>query len=169
MPKVKAIDILNKFNLLENKIDILNTSLNLKSYISHEFFTYIKLKKYMYSTFFELKNEVLSQINENEDKKDVISKISDVFSEYVEYIFVIIDENIKTFYNEENIDNNIHIYESVKTIEEKMNNIYFENQIIKHQLQLGERLYNLEDSLNSLQKDIKMKINEIDQIKNSLL
>ena len=65
------------------------------------------------------------------------------------------------------MDNNMYIYEGVKTIENKINNIYFENQIIKHQLQLGERLYNLEDSLNSLQKIIKIKIDEIDEIKNS--
>lgn len=178
MPKIKAVDLLNKFNLLDNKIDIINTSLNLKKYIVNDFFSYIELKNYIKGTFCELKNEVIYHIksdiedqNQDESKKEIVSKISSIFSEYIEYIFVILDEKVKTFYNGHNneIDNNMCIYESVKTIENKINNIYFENEIIKHQLQLGERLYNLEDSLNNLQKIIKNKIDEIDEIKSNVI
>jgi hypothetical protein len=79
-------------------------------------------------------------------------------------MFVNVDEKFKTCY-----DDDIYIYESVKATENKINNIYFENQIIKHQLQLGERLYNLEESLNSLQKIVKLKIDEIDKIKNNII
>lgn len=165
MPKIKDIDVLNKFNLLENKIDIINTSLNLKKYILNDFFNYIDLKNYIQGTFSKLKNELISHVkNQNQSENELVSKINSIFSEYIEYIFVIVDERVKT---STEMDNNMYIYEGVKTIENKINNIYFENQIIKHQLQLGERLYNLEDSLNSLQKIIKIKIDEIDEIKNS--
>lgn len=165
MPKIKDIDVLNKFNLLENKIDIINTSLNLKKYILNDFFNYMDLKNYIQGTFSKLKNELISHVkNQNQSENELVSKINSIFSEYIEYIFVIVDERVKT---STEMDNNMYIYEGVKTIENKINNIYFENQIIKHQLQLGERLYNLEDSLNSLQKIIKIKIDEIDEIKNS--
>ena len=165
MPKIKYIDVLNKFNLLENKIDIINTSLNLKKYILNDFFNYIDLKNYIQGTFSKLKNELISHVkNQNQSENELVSKINSIFSEYIEYIFVIVDERVKT---STEMDNNMYIYEGVKTIENKINNIYFENQIIKHQLQLGERLYNLEDSLNSLQKIIKIRIDEIDEIKNS--
>ena len=165
MPKIKDIDVLNKFNLLENKIDIINTSLNLKKYILNDFFNYIDLKNYIQGTFSKLKNELISHVkNQNQSENELVSKINSIFSEYIEYIFVIVDERVKT---STEMDNNMYIYEGVKTIENKINNIYFENQIIKHQLQLGERLYNLEDSLNSLQKIIKIRIDEIDEIKNS--
>ena len=165
MPKIKDIDVLNKFNLLENKIDIINTSLNLKKYILNDFFNYMDLKNYIQGTFSKLKNELISHVkNQNQSENELVSKINSIFSEYIEYIFVIVDERVKT---STEMDNNMYIYEGVKTIENKINNIYFENQIIKHQLQLGERLYNLEDSLNSLQKMIKIKIDEIDEIKNS--
>lgn len=170
MPKIKDIDVLNKFNLLENKIDIINTSLNLKKYILNDFFNYMDLKNYIQGTFSKLKNELISHVkNQNQSENELVSKINSIFSEYIEYIFVIVDEKVKTCYNghSKEMDNNMYIYEGVKTIENKINNIYFENQIIKHQLQLGERLYNLEDSLNSLQKIIKIKIDEIDEIKNS--
>jgi hypothetical protein len=107
-----------------------------------------------------LKNEILSQIETTE----TINKVNNIFVEYIDYIFVIIDEKVKTFYNEKDLDVNVYTYESVKNMEDKINNLYFENEVIKHQLQLGERIYKLEDTLNNLQKDIKMKMDEIDEI-----
>uniref|UniRef100_A0A6C0DUS1 Uncharacterized protein n=1 Tax=viral metagenome TaxID=1070528 RepID=A0A6C0DUS1_9ZZZZ len=165
MPKIKDIDVLNKFNLLENKIDIINTSLNLKKYILNDFFNYINFKNYIQDCFSKLKNEIISLVkDQGQSDNELVSKINSIFSEYIEYMFVNVDEKFKTCY-----DDDIYIYESVKATENKINNIYFENQIIKHQLQLGERLYNLEESLNSLQKIVKLKIDEIDKIKNNII
>jgi hypothetical protein len=157
---MKNIDIANKFNLIENKLDVLNTTLNLKKYILKDFLNYIEFKKYIQHTFYELKNEILSQIETTE----TINKVNNIFVEYIDYIFVIIDEKVKTFYNEKDLDVNVYTYESVKNMEDKINNLYFENEVIKHQLQLGERIYKLEDTLNNLQTDIKMKMDEIDEI-----
>lgn len=147
-PILKNIDVLNKFNLIENKIDVLNTTLNLKKYISKDFFNYIELKHYIKYTFYELKNEIINIV----DTEDSINKINVTFNDYIEYIFKILDEKMKTFYSEKDLDVNIYTYECVKNIQDKIDS------------QLGERIRKLEDTLIKLQVDIKKTLDDIDEI-----
>ena len=52
--------------------------------------------------------------------------------------------------------------EHLKTVERKLDDIYFENEIVKHNLYLDQELRNLKDEINKLKMQINKTIQGID-------
>lgn len=152
---LKNIDLWNKFNLLENKIDIINTTLNLKKYIRRDMLNYNEIKKNITNILYELKQEVVSHLNISNTQ--MIYGLDVLFNDHIECLFSKMDD----LYNE---NGDINVYNSVKSIEEKIGHIYYENEIIKHQLSLGDEIRKIGDTITTLENDIHTKIKEIDEL-----
>lgn len=132
--KVGNIDLINRLEKIENKLDILNVNLNSRHYCNcrnNEVCIYKELCDYLEIKFRDC------ILNSSKPNDAVLQQITD-------------------------------LNQSFNTIDVKLNSIYFENEIIKHQLLLQDdiRQYILE--IDTITLTINSIIKKIDDFKSKL-
>ena len=196
--KVTNTDLMSRLINLENKMDIVITrSHSFRGCCdcqSREVFVYRELKEYLEEKFCELNAGIKSICNERKTtnpvdvfndifekyKMDIINNLqtiisnssiqeikSDIIVEDLYNVFHVIEEKLSQLNNHlKNLSSDTNI--NFNNIDSKLGSIYFENELIKHQLKLDEDIRNTIDEINSLTDIINTTIQEIDdKCKNS--
>jgi hypothetical protein len=186
--KVKNIDLLNKIDALENKLDILNTSLNNVSSIkgccdcqNRELIIYQEIKDYLEMKIGEFNNQIErlnknNQINEKiiNTNNMLIIEFNKMFQEYRNEIIDNLQKIIDNLYNYNkdsiSVSNTgyiqkMDIIERINDLEKdmdlKMSDLYFENQLIKHRFVLEEEIRKCSDEVNNLSVIIEKTLSEL--------
>lgn len=215
--KISNIDLSNKIDNIENKIDIINLRLDsqttegccdcksrekviysqIKDYLEEKFnkFTHditVKLndKEVINTVFLKYHNEILENIdkiilNINVLKNENSNENSNGNLELPEEFFVKLQNSINLQNNKEFCDivknvEDLHtlymskmdnqsdiaknLYDILIKLDNKINMLYFENEIIKHQLLLEEELRKYNDEIDNLKSLIEVKIKDINNV-----
>jgi hypothetical protein len=187
--KVKNIDLLNKITAIENKLDILSTGLN--NTISNipgccdcqnrEMTIYKEIKDYLENkiTEFNIQIEELNKNNQINEKiintnNMLIVEFNKMFQDYRNEVIDNLQKIIDNLYNynkaNTSLSNNRYmqqmdiisrINDLEKDIDNKISDLYFDNQIIKHQLLLEEEIRQCNDEITNLSLIIEKTISEL--------
>lgn len=168
-------DLLNKIQELENKIDIIcvklyDDDITFKACCDckeKELIIYKEIKEYFQAKF----NDILTKI-ENIEKQDKLNNFLENYKNEILTNFEtiiskleVIKNNETTCDNETNIYNLVENYDKInnqlKSISNKLDNLYFENEIIKHQLSLEEDIRKYEQEINNMSNIINNTIDNI--------
>jgi len=189
--KVSNADLLNSLLGLQNKIDIITTNMNSKfvegccDCKSREVFVYKELKDYIEDKFSQLTLGIIDRLNSideiNSSAQLNTQKIcNEVFEKYKTDII----DNLQTIITNISISNiqaDVGVQSKLvdlnacldKLTEEssnrfsvvnmKLDSIYFENEVIKHQLKLEDDIRNAIEEVNNLNNIIACAISQIDK------
>lgn len=187
--KVKNIDLLNKISVIENKLDILNTNLeNKTSNIqgccdcqNREMSIYKEIKDYFETKIIEFNNQI-EELNKNNQINEkiintnnmLIIEFNKMFQDYRNEIIDNLQKIIDNLYNynkaNTSMSNNKYLQQMdiisrindlEKDIDNKISDLYFDNQIIKHQLLLEEEIRKCSDEIVNLSLIIEKTISEL--------
>lgn len=186
--KVKNIDLLNKIDTVENKIDILNTNLNNISSIkgccdcqNRELTIYKEIKEYLETKIIQFNNQIEEMNKNNQINEKIINtnnmliiEFNKMFEEYRNEVIDNLQKIIDNLYsyNKDSISvsNNAYIQKMdiierindlEKDIDLKISDLYFENQIIKHRFLLEEEIRKCNDEVNNLSLMIEKTLSEL--------
>jgi len=191
--KVSNVDLMSRLVNLENKIDIVNTKVDSQSQLlqgccdckSREVIVYKELKDYIEDKFSQLTLGIIDRLNSideiNSSAQLNTQKIcNEVFEKYKTDII----DNLQTIITNISISNiqaDVGIQSKLvdlnacldKLTEEssnrfsvvnmKLDSIYFENEVIKHQLKLEDDIRNAIEEVNNLNNIIACAISQIDK------
>lgn len=191
--KVSNVDLMSRLVNLENKIDIVNTKVDSQSQLlqgccdckSREVIVYKELKDYIEDKFSQLTLGIIDRLNSideiNSSAQLNTQKIcNEVFEKYKTDII----DNLQTIITNISISN-IQADVGVQTklvdlnacldklteessnrfsvVNMKLDSIYFENEVIKHQLKLEDDIRNAIEEVNNLNNIIACAISQIDK------
>lgn len=162
--KISKIDLLNKVNTLENKIDIILSSINNNTFIGC-----CDCKKKECHIYNELKYYIEEQKNfVKEDNINNLDKLDAIFSNYKKDLVDTLETIIST-YNTFNKSTDIDtvlksINNSVISLSSKIDSVFYENEVIKHQLLLEDEIRKYEDEISNLKTQVKHILDDINQI-----
>lgn len=191
--KVSNVDLMSRLVNLENKIDIVNTKVDSQSQLlqgccdckSREVIVYKELKDYIEDKFSQLTLGIIDRLNSideiNSSAQLNTQKIcNEVFEKYKTDII----DNLQTIITNISISNisaDVGVQSKLvdlnacldKLTEEssnrfsvvnmKLDSIYFENEVIKHQLKLEDDIRNAIEEVNNLNNIIACAISQIDK------
>ena len=159
--KISNIDLINKLEKIENKLDILNMNLNSSQIYCNckdkDMCIYKELCEYLEFQF----KQCIDKIGENKcnlitTNQELTNNFTNILKQITELnknnIINLTNNNSQVIQTLESFENKIN--DKFNTINVKLNSIYFENEIIKNQL--------------ALQDEIRQSILEIDNITNSI-
>ena len=188
--KVKNIDLLNKILVIENKIDILNKRLGDNNCdcqdIEVEFSK--DIKEYFENKIVDFNNQI-KEVNQNNKISEkiintnnvLITNFNKMFEEYQNEVVNNLQKIFDSLYNYNkkdipasnqlylkqmdiinkitNFQNDINI--KITLLDSKVDNLYFDNEIIKHQLLLEEEIRKCSDEIDNLSLIIQKTISEL--------
>lgn len=179
--KITNLDLLNKILELENKMDIISLQISNDNKISccdckgKELIIYKEIKEYFEDKFQDIVKNI-KQIEQTEKlnifledyKNQIITNFETIISKLeliktnengAQVSFLNLDQNIKDIHK---LLTNNNIKENFDKITDQLNNItnkidllYYENEIIKHQLLLEEEIRKCEQEVDILSKLLK--------------
>jgi hypothetical protein len=191
--KVSNVDLMSRLVHLENKIDIVNTKVDSQSQLlqgccdckSREVIVYKELKDYIEDKFSQLTLGIIDRLNSLEEiNSSVQLNTQKICNEVFEKYKTDIIDNLQTIITNISISNiqaDVGIQSKLvdlnacldKLTEEssnrfsvvnmKLDSIYFENEVIKHQLKLEDDIRNAIEEVNNLNNIIACAISQIDK------
>lgn len=169
--KISNIDLLNKINSLEHKIDIITCQLNNNTFVGccdcklKETNIYNELKAYINDKNEELYNQIIIKLDQinfnladelfNNYKTDIMNNLDNIMNNITH------NNNEISNKNKEN-----DLYTLISTVDTKLNSLFYENEIIKHQLLIEDELRKYSDEISSLKTEIKNVLDDINSIVN---
>jgi len=160
LKRISNIDLYNKLNALENKLDIMSKHSNaIYKHQLEEVEQDVNIKLGILRSELE-RSEDIPGILENL-KRDIM----DMFDKYTNKNYDVLKKHIDVVLmqlcsNERKLEHN------TRTMETKLQDIYFENEIIKNNLYIQDELRTCSDNLAELKVLLDSALKEIDSIIN---
>lgn len=172
--KITNLDLLNKINILENKVDMILCHINTNTLSGccdckkKECHIYNELKLYI-----EEKNDILKEevIKGFDNTTVFLNKFNDVFNNYKNDLITCLDTIINQISKENDVstdDTNVPqlntLYGLILSLNSKIDNIFYENEIIKHQFLLEDDIRKYSDEIDNLNKEVNNMLENINCI-----
>ena len=162
--RITNLDLLNKILELENKIDIISLKGSENNIVCcdckvNELIIYKEIKEYFEDKF----RDILENIKQIE--KDKLNNVLETYKNEILTNFETIISKLEDLKNNKQNNENNNIKEHFDKITDQLNNItnkidllYYENEIIKHQLLLEEEIRKCEQEIDILSNIINKVI-----------
>lgn len=168
--KTSNMDLLNKLNSLENKVDVILYKLNKETYMgccdckNKETQIYNELKLYIEDKIEELKSQFINKLDEINVSTN---NFNELFYNYKTELVNNLDTIINQIYssNESKVSKNTGDYTTlIDNLSSKIDTIFYENEVIKHQFLLEDEIRKYNDEILNLKTEIKTVLNDINTI-----